>query len=59
MKEALREVYYPTVAEHKAKLKELLEGVEPLAEDALERSILKADNARTLVEQIFDLRYVK
>jgi ABC-type nitrate/sulfonate/bicarbonate transport system substrate-binding protein len=59
VKEALREVYYPTVAEHKAKLKELLEGVEPLAEDALERSILKADNARTLVEQIFDLRYVK
>jgi NitT/TauT family transport system substrate-binding protein len=59
VKEALREVSYPTVAEHKAKLTELLSGTEPLAEDALERGILKAANARALVEQIFDLRYVK
>jgi ABC-type nitrate/sulfonate/bicarbonate transport system substrate-binding protein len=59
VKEALREVNYPTVAEHKARLDELLIGAEPLAEDALERGILKADNAHALVEQIFDLRYVK
>ena len=59
VKEALREVHYPTVAEHKARNDELLAGVEPLAEDALERGMLKADNARGLVHQIFDLRYVK
>jgi hypothetical protein len=57
--EALREVHYPTVAEHKAKLDELLTGAEPLAEDALERGALKAEGARALVLQIFDLRYVK
>jgi NitT/TauT family transport system substrate-binding protein len=59
VKEALREVHYPTVAENKARIDELLTGVEPLAEDALERGILKADSAKALVRQIFDLRYVK
>lgn len=59
VKEALREVYYPTVAEHRAKLDELLAGAEPLAEDALERGLLKADSARALVQQVFDLRHVK
>lgn len=59
VKEALREVYYPTVAEHKAKLEGLLAGLEPLAEDALERKVLQADNAAALVGQIFDPRYVK
>ena len=59
MKEALREVHYPTVAEHKAQLKELLNGVAPLADDALERKILKAESPGALTEQLFDLRYVK
>ena len=59
VQEALREVNYPTVAEHKARLDELLAGAEPLADDALERGILKAANARALVQQIFDFRYVK
>jgi NitT/TauT family transport system substrate-binding protein len=59
VKEALREVHYPTVAEHKAKLDALLVGVEPLADDALERGVLKADNPSALVRQLFDLRYVK
>lgn len=59
VKEALREVHYPTVAEHKAKLNELLVGLEPLAEDALERGVLKANNAAAATQQLFDPRYVK
>ncbi len=59
VKEALREVHYPTVAEHKARLKELLNGVAPLADDALERKMLKAESPGALTEQLFDLRYVK
>lgn len=57
--EALREVHYPTVAEHKARLEELLAGTGPLTEDALERGTFKADSARALALQLFDFRYVK
>lgn len=59
VKEALREVHYPTVAEHRAALDSLLAGAEPLAEDALERGTLKAESAKALVLQSFDTRYVK
>jgi len=59
VKQALREVAYPTVAEHKAKLNDLLMGVEPLAEDAVERKATKAANARELIDQLFDTRYVR
>ncbi len=41
VKEALREIRYPTVAEHKTHLNALLVGAEPLVEDALERKILQ------------------
>jgi NitT/TauT family transport system substrate-binding protein len=59
VKEALREVTYPTVSEHKANLDSLLAGAEPLADDALERGALKADSPKALVLQSFDTRYVK
>jgi NitT/TauT family transport system substrate-binding protein len=59
VKEALKEVHYPTVAEHKAQLQELLVGLEPLAEDALERKALKGDSPKAVVDQLFDPRYVK
>lgn len=59
VKEALKEVDYPTVAEHKAKLNDLMVGLEPLAEDALERKAMTAPDARAAVEQLFDNRYVK
>jgi NitT/TauT family transport system substrate-binding protein len=59
VKEALKEVDYPTVAEHKEKLAELMTGLEPLVDDALERKAMTATNARAGVEQLFDNRYVK
>ena len=59
VKEALKEVHYPIVAEHKAQLRELLTGLEPLADDAIERGALKAASPAALVEQMFDPRYVK
>jgi ABC-type nitrate/sulfonate/bicarbonate transport system substrate-binding protein len=59
VKEALKEVHYPTVAEHKAKLDDLLTGLEPLAEDAIARGALKGDSPRAVVEQLFDPSYVK
>ncbi len=58
-KASLGEATFPTVAEHKARLKELLAGCEPLAADALENGQLKADSPAALVQQIFDLRYVQ
>lgn len=58
-KASLEEATFPTVAEHKARLKELLAGCEPLAADALENGQLKADSPAALVQQIFDLRYVQ
>jgi NitT/TauT family transport system substrate-binding protein len=59
VKEALKEVHYPTVAEHKAKLNDLLTGLEPLAEDAIQRGALKADSPKALVHELFDPRYVQ
>ena len=59
VKEALKEVHYPTVAEHKAKLNDLLTGMEPLAEDAIQRGALKADSPNALVHELFDPRYVQ
>jgi ABC-type nitrate/sulfonate/bicarbonate transport system substrate-binding protein len=58
VREALKEVHYPTVAEHKARRADLLQGLEPLADDAIERSALKAATPAALVEQLFDPRYV-
>ena len=59
VKEALKEVHYPTVAEHKAKLGDLLTGLEPLADDAIQRGALKADSPKALVHELFDSRYVQ
>ena len=59
VKEALKEVNYPTVAEHKAKLGDLLTGLEPLADDAIQRGALKASSPQALVQELFDSRYVK
>jgi NitT/TauT family transport system substrate-binding protein len=59
VKEALKEVNYPTMAEHKAKLSDLLTGLEPLADDAIQRGALKASSPQALVQELFDSRYVK
>lgn len=56
---ALKEVSYPTVAEHKANLNELLAACEPLAADSLAKGDLKAENVAALVRQIMDLRFVQ
>lgn len=59
VKQALKEVNYPTVAEHKAKLNDLLAGLEPLLDDAIERKALKSASVSEATAQIFDPRYVK
>src|SRR5262249_55009436 len=59
VKQALKEVDYPKVSEHKAKLAALLAGLEPLADDALERKLLPGNTAKEIVEQLFDTRYVQ
>lgn len=59
VKEALKEIRYPTVAEHKKDLNDLLEGLNPLVEDAIERKAMKASSNREAIEQVFDTRYVK
>lgn len=59
VRQALKEIRYPTVADHKTNQSQLLSGLSLIIEDSIADKSIKADTVEAGLKDLIDLRYVK